>query len=285
MASLAAAVDAFLAGADLAPRSVRVYRQALDPLARELGADMPLPAIELEHLGARRPPVVGRARAGDVEPQHRGAEVLPALERARRRTTGAAPAPPSSGASPRVGRPHARDPLRPARAALEPGRRAAAREGALAAALRDRRARRARSSRSTSRTSTSRTSARGSAARAATWSSCTFSRARRGCCRGCSPGARRAALPQRACRAATGVRRAWTSAPSPAELASPTDVRPGLFAHHTDGWTLHQLRHSAITHLAEAGESTVLLMAKSRHVGACALCSATRDQGPRPLLQ
>ncbi len=38
-----------------------------------------------------------------------------------------------------------------------------------------------------------------------------------------------------------------------------------LFAHYTDGWTLHQLRHSAITHLAEAGESTVLLMAKSRH--------------------
>jgi integrase len=38
-----------------------------------------------------------------------------------------------------------------------------------------------------------------------------------------------------------------------------------LFARHTGGWTLHQLRHSALTHLAEAGESTVLLMAKSRH--------------------
>jgi integrase len=38
-----------------------------------------------------------------------------------------------------------------------------------------------------------------------------------------------------------------------------------LFAKYTGGWTLHQLRHSAITHLAEAGESTVLLMAKSRH--------------------
>ena len=38
-----------------------------------------------------------------------------------------------------------------------------------------------------------------------------------------------------------------------------------LFAEHSGGWTLHQLRHSAITHLAEAGESTVLLMAKSRH--------------------
>jgi integrase/recombinase XerC/integrase/recombinase XerD len=38
-----------------------------------------------------------------------------------------------------------------------------------------------------------------------------------------------------------------------------------LFARHTDGVTLHQLRHSALTHLAESGESTVLLMAKSRH--------------------
>ena len=38
-----------------------------------------------------------------------------------------------------------------------------------------------------------------------------------------------------------------------------------LFTHHTGGLTLHQLRHSALTHLAEAGESTVLLMGKSRH--------------------
>jgi len=38
-----------------------------------------------------------------------------------------------------------------------------------------------------------------------------------------------------------------------------------LFSKHAAGWTLHQLRHSAITHMAEAGESTVLLMAKSRH--------------------
>jgi integrase len=31
------------------------------------------------------------------------------------------------------------------------------------------------------------------------------------------------------------------------------------------GWTLHQLRHSALTHLAEAGVGLPLLMAKSRH--------------------
>ena len=38
-----------------------------------------------------------------------------------------------------------------------------------------------------------------------------------------------------------------------------------LFTTHSGGLTLHQLRHSALTDLAEAGESTVLLMAKSRH--------------------
>ena len=31
------------------------------------------------------------------------------------------------------------------------------------------------------------------------------------------------------------------------------------------GWTLHQLRHSALTHLAEASVNLPLLMAKSGH--------------------
>lgn len=30
-------------------------------------------------------------------------------------------------------------------------------------------------------------------------------------------------------------------------------------------WTLHQLRHSSLTHLGEAGVSAILLQAKSRH--------------------
>ena len=37
-----------------------------------------------------------------------------------------------------------------------------------------------------------------------------------------------------------------------------------LLQHHT-GWTLHRLRHSALTHLAEAGVDVTLLKAKSRH--------------------
>ena len=32
-----------------------------------------------------------------------------------------------------------------------------------------------------------------------------------------------------------------------------------------ESWTLHQLRHSALTHLAEAGVTLPLLMAKSGH--------------------
>ncbi|GAA2913096.1 hypothetical protein GCM10010517_79660 [Streptosporangium fragile] len=34
---------------------------------------------------------------------------------------------------------------------------------------------------------------------------------------------------------------------------------------HSDGWTLHQLRHSALTHLAAAGRTAPELQAKSRH--------------------
>jgi len=38
-----------------------------------------------------------------------------------------------------------------------------------------------------------------------------------------------------------------------------------LFSKASDGATLHQLRHSTLTHLGEAGVSAVLLQAKSRH--------------------
>ncbi|MGW0654635.1 hypothetical protein ACWD4T_38720 [Streptomyces umbrinus] len=42
-------------------------------------------------------------------------------------------------------------------------------------------------------------------------------------------------------------------------LASPEDVED------LDGWTLHRLRHSALTHDAEGGTSTPTLLARSRH--------------------
>jgi integrase/recombinase XerD len=40
---------------------------------------------------------------------------------------------------------------------------------------------------------------------------------------------------------------------------------PGPEADTLPGWTLHQLRHSALTHDAESGTSTVMLLARSRH--------------------
>ena len=38
-----------------------------------------------------------------------------------------------------------------------------------------------------------------------------------------------------------------------------------VFRGASGGWTLHQLRHSSLTHLAEGGASAVMLQAKSRH--------------------
>ena len=38
----------------------------------------------------------------------------------------------------------------------------------------------------------------------------------------------------------------------------------GEFGRHSGGWTLHRLRHSSLTHLAEGGASAVMLQAKRR---------------------
>jgi len=67
-------------------------------------------------------------------------------------------------------------------------------------------------------------------------------------------------------------------APSPARAPAAIDRCPetgrarlsyrraeALFRQAAGGWTLHQLRHSALTHLAEQNVSLPLLMAKSRH--------------------
>jgi integrase/recombinase XerD len=52
-----------------------------------------------------------------------------------------------------------------------------------------------------------------------------------------------------------------------------------LFRQTSGGWTLHQLRHSALTHLAEQNVSLPLLMAKSRHTS---LRSLQRYARPGP---
>ena len=67
--------------------------------------------------------------------------------------------------------------------------------------------------------------------------------------------------------------------PSPARQPARGDVDPTtgrarrsyrraaqLFAEASGGWTLHQLRHSLLTHLASAGIGLLLLFAKRCHV-------------------
>jgi integrase len=43
------------------------------------------------------------------------------------------------------------------------------------------------------------------------------------------------------------------------------------------GWTLHQLRHSRLTHLAEAGVGLSMLMSKSRHTSLAIYAKPTFD--------
>jgi len=49
-----------------------------------------------------------------------------------------------------------------------------------------------------------------------------------------------------------------------------------LFSTASGGWTLHQLRHSRLTHLAEAGVQLPLLMVKSRHTSLTSLAVYAR---------
>jgi integrase len=80
--------------------------------------------------------------------------------------------------------------------------------------------------------------------------------------------------------------------PAPARMPAAVDLCPvtgrarlsyrraeELFSTASGGWTLHQLRHSAITHLAEADVGLALLMAKSRHTS---LRSLQRYARPSP---
>ena len=52
------------------------------------------------------------------------------------------------------------------------------------------------------------------------------------------------------------------------ELATRPLANPGASHEELEevhGWTLHQLRHSLLTHEAEDGTSTPMLLARSRH--------------------
>ena len=73
-------------------------------------------------------------------------------------------------------------------------------------------------------------------------------------------------------------------APAPARQPALADLDPTsgrarlpyrraaeVFKVASGGWTLHQLRHSRLTHLAEAGVGLPLLMTKSRHTSLTSL--------------
>jgi integrase len=73
-------------------------------------------------------------------------------------------------------------------------------------------------------------------------------------------------------------------APAPARQPARADTDPDsgrarlsyrraaeMFRAASGGWTLHQLRHSRLTHLAEAGVQLPILMSKSRHTSLASL--------------
>ena len=258
--SLAAALDAYLAGAELAPTSVRVYRQALEPLVAALGEATPLAAIEAEHVehatgqawGTLGPATWNRNLAALRSFLRWGSrdDELPArLTRhvARRREpadrTRAIP-------YAQLERLWAREgvPLRE-KALWRLLYETAARASEILALnvedldLANKRAR---------------VRSKGGDTEFVYFQS----------------GAARL-LPRLLAGRRQGpvfLSTAAAHAGTPALDTCPATGRArlsyrraaALFSEHTGGWTLHQLRHSALTHLAEAGESTVLLMAKGR---------------------
>jgi hypothetical protein len=56
----------------------------------------------------------------------------------------------------------------------------------------------------------------------------------------------------------------WDAPAVPASASRSTPPNSGIDGPGT-GWDLHELRHSGLTHLDEAGASLLELMAKSRH--------------------
>ncbi|HUR09201.1 MAG TPA: tyrosine-type recombinase/integrase, partial [Nonomuraea sp.] len=61
--------------------------------------------------------------------------------------------------------------------------------------------------------------------------------------------------------------------------APPGDRTAELFETATGGWTLHQLRHSALTHAAEDGANTSTLLAYSGHTSVASLARYARVSG------
>ena len=83
-------------------------------------------------------------------------------------------------------------------------------------------------------------------------------------------------------------------APTPARTSAAVDVCPvtgrarlsyrrpaAFFSRYSGGWTLHQLRHSAFTHLADANVAALPLLMARAATKACGRSSATPDRARR----
>lgn len=66
------------------------------------------------------------------------------------------------------------------------------------------------------------------------------------------------------------------------EATTPLATTSGAGSERAGGWTLHQLRHTALTHDAEAGTNTPMLLARSRHASMRSLERYARP-GPEAL--
>jgi len=70
------------------------------------------------------------------------------------------------------------------------------------------------------------------------------------------------------CPVTSRARLSYRRAEESFELATRPLANPGATLEElqeADGWTLHRLRHSLLTHEAEDGTSTPMLLARSRH--------------------
>ena len=215
---------------------------------------------------------VGRPRAVHVERLPRrhqvGRRLLAASGMDHRRPVADARAP-QAAAGPRPGAVPCRG-----RAAAYPRGHQPPRADALADAVRDRREVGRGARRSTSRTSTCPTAAPRSAARAARSTSSSGRPEPPGSCRACS----RAASPA---RCSSTSRKARVQLPA-ADLDEHGRARlsyqqaEALFSEASGGATLHQLRHSALTHDAEDGTGTPMLMARTGHTSVRSLAKYAR---------
>ena len=273
------AIDAFLDTPKIKgnPNTLRTYTGVLDRLADRLDANRALADVEDSEIGDALGGLWGEREAGDVEPQPRRGRLLAHLVR-RQAALGRAGAAGLGGAAPGEPRRHQGRLALPDRPAVPAPGRAAAGEDAVADALRVRQQglRRARTEHRGPGPANkqARITAKGGDAMWITWGTDTAR-----------------LLPRLIASRERGPLFLSQHRPGPHRKATtdPRDICPEtgrarlgydrarvLLARYGDGLRLHQLRHSAATHLGEANVSANVIMAKTGHKS-LRQCSATSD--------